>query len=64
MGGQFARRQQILQETLEDFHAPQAVRDAWIEHNESLRPLITADSGSDCDPLQAQKRSEAFLKGT
>ena len=64
MGGQFARRQQILKETLEDFHAPEAVRDAWIEHNESLRPLITGDSGSDCDPLQAQKRSESFLKGT
>ena len=64
MGGQFARRLQLLKETLADFHAPQAVRDAWIEHNESLRALITPNSGSDCDPSQAREKSGAFHKAT
>jgi hemoglobin len=64
MGGQFTRRLQILKETLEAFQAPQAVRDAWIQHTESLRSLITRDAGSDCDPLQAREKSPAFHKGT
>ena len=56
MGGQFARRLQILQETLENYQVPQAVRDAWIQHSESLRPLITRDAGSDCDPIRAREK--------
>jgi hemoglobin len=58
MGGQFMRRLQILRETLEEFGVPQEVRAAWLAHSESLRPLITADKGSDCDPLSAQKKAE------
>ncbi len=64
MGGQFARRLQILKQTLEEFRAPEAVRDAWVQHNESLRALITPNSGSDCDPSQAREKSPAFDKGT
>ena len=56
MGGQFARRLQILSETLEFYKVPKHIRDAWIEHTESLRPLITRDSGSDCDPVAARQR--------
>jgi hemoglobin len=63
MGGQFARRLQILKETLEDFQAPQEVRDAWIRHNESFRSAITSNSGSDCDPVEARQKSEASYKG-
>jgi hemoglobin len=63
MGGQFARRLQILKETLEDFHVPQLICDAWIEHNESLRSLITPNAGSDCDPVEARNKSQAFPKG-
>lgn len=47
-GGQFARRRQILIETLNDHDVPQPVIDAWIEHQERLRGLITKDAGSDC----------------
>ena len=47
-GGQFARRRQLLLETLRDHDAPQPVIDAWIAHQESLRSLITRDSGSSC----------------
>lgn len=63
MGGQFARRMKILNDTLEEFDVPAAVRAAWVGHNEKLRPLITANAGSDCDPLEARKKSEARSKG-
>ena len=59
MGGQFARRQQILKETLDDCDVPRHIRDAWIEHNEGLRHLITGDAGSDCDPALARRRAQA-----
>lgn len=53
MGGQFDRRKQILREVLESFAVPDDVRDAWLEYTESLRPLITRDPDSDCDPTRA-----------
>ncbi|HUK41559.1 MAG TPA: group 1 truncated hemoglobin [Candidatus Acidoferrales bacterium] len=53
MGGQFARRRQILKETLEAHHVPASLRDVWLEHTDRLRPLITAQKGSDCDPVAA-----------
>lgn len=48
MGGQFARRKEILRQTLEKHGVPPHVRDAWLAHVESLRSLITADPGSEC----------------
>lgn len=62
MGGQFARRLQILRETLEHYRVPKHIRDAWIEHTESLRPLITRDAGSDCDPILAQEKVQRASK--
>lgn len=59
MGGQFARRMKILNDTLEEFRVPEAVRVAWMEHNEKLRALITPNAGSDCDPVSAGKKSGA-----
>ncbi|MGH7848089.1 MAG: group I truncated hemoglobin [Candidatus Binatia bacterium] len=56
MGGQFMRRMQILRETLEELDVPEEVRSAWLAHTESLRPLITRDRGSDCDPDSARKK--------
>ncbi len=56
MGGQFMRRLQILRETLDSYNVPEEVREAWLSHTESLRPLITRDAGSDCDPDLARKK--------
>ncbi|MEE9550288.1 MAG: group 1 truncated hemoglobin [Candidatus Binatia bacterium] len=56
MGGQFMRRLQILRETLDSYNVPEEVREAWLSHTESLRPLITQDTGSDCDPDLARKK--------
>lgn len=62
MGGQFARRLQVLRETLEYYEVPKHVRDAWIEHTENLRPLITRDAGSDCDPILAREKVQQASK--
>jgi hemoglobin len=59
MGGQFARRLMILKETLEAAGAPEHVKQHWLAHTESLRPLITADVGRECDAERAQKRVDS-----
>lgn len=56
MGGQFARRLQILRETLDEHQVPNHIQQAWIEHTERLRSLITKDAGSDCDPVVAREK--------
>lgn len=48
MGGQFARRSQILREVLAEFEVPEPVVTAWFEHIEALRDQITSNSGSAC----------------
>lgn len=48
-GGHFERRQQLLRETCDAHGLPAEVRDFWLAHNESLRPLVTRSSGSDCE---------------
>jgi hemoglobin len=56
MGGHFARRRQILKETLESCQVPEEIKNAWLEHTDALRPLITPESGSGCDPIAARQR--------
>ena len=48
LGGQFDRRRQILIETLEEHDVSKEVLQAWIAHQDSLRPLITKDPDSNC----------------
>ena len=56
MGGHFARRRQILKETLETYQVADEIKAAWLHHTDSLRPLITPEAGSDCDPIAARAR--------
>lgn len=68
-GGQFARRQQLLRETLADHAVPPALAEAWLAHNERLRPQITFDPSSDCgrgmrDPLAESATGERMLRVT
>ena len=58
MGGHFARRKQILKETLESHAVPESIKAAWLQHTEDLRALITAQAGSECDPVAARRNSE------
>jgi hemoglobin len=60
MGGQFARRLTILKETLEAAKVPDHVKQHWLAHTESLRPLITADVGRECDAERAKKRVDSL----
>lgn len=56
MGGHFARRRQILKETLEAYQVAEEIKAAWLDHTDSLRPLITPEVGSGCDPIAARAR--------
>lgn len=56
MGGHFARRRQILKETLESFQVPEEIQTVMLTHTDQLRPQITPESGSDCDPMAARER--------
>ena len=55
MGGHFARRRQILKETLESHCVPEKIKNAWLEHTDALRPLITPQNSSDCAPVAARR---------
>jgi hemoglobin len=57
MGGHFERRKQILKETLEFYQVADTIKDAWLKHTDDLRPLITGQSGSGCDPIEARRRA-------
>lgn len=48
MGGHFGRRTQLLRQVLQAHGAPDAVRDALLEHTESLRSEITSDPDGQC----------------
>jgi hemoglobin len=50
MGGHFARRRQILKETLDRYLLPEPIKTAWLAHTDALRPLITSQKDSECDP--------------
>jgi hemoglobin len=49
MGGQFARRAELLRQTLSDHGVPEDIQSAWLAHTESLRALITRDPGGQCN---------------
>lgn len=48
MGGQFARRREILRQTLAEHAVPADVTGRWLAHVDSLRGEITGDPGSEC----------------
>ena len=59
LGGHFARRQQILRETLADHGVSDDIAAEWLGHNERLRPQVTADAGSECSHSRAEERLTA-----
>lgn len=56
MGGHFERRRQILKETLESHGVSEEIKEAILRHTDQLRPLITPESGSSCDPEAVRAR--------
>lgn len=49
MGGQFARRKRILEQTLTQHGVPDDIRTAWLAHVESLREEVMGTRRDDCD---------------
>jgi len=49
MGGQFARRREILRKTLVDHRVPQDIIEAWLAYTDSLRDQVTADPDGQCN---------------
>jgi hemoglobin len=57
MGGQFARRLELLRLTLVEAGAPERVIEHWIRHTEGMRALVTRDASGECNaPVAAPKR--------
>jgi hemoglobin len=56
MGGHFARRRQILKETLESHQVDEPIQAAWLAHTDALRSVITQQSDSTCDPVDLGHR--------
>jgi hypothetical protein len=56
MGGHFARRRQILKESIEAHGIADEIKKLWLDHTDALRPLITPEADSGCDPMAARKR--------
>ncbi len=48
MGGQFARRKELLRQVLVAHAVDDDIREAWLAHTESLRGQVTGDPGSEC----------------
>lgn len=48
MGGQFARRKELLRRVLVEHGVDPDIQERWLAHVESLRKLITHDPGSEC----------------
>lgn len=59
MGGHFARRRQILKETLDAHGVAAEIEKLWLDHTDELRPLITPQSDSGCDPMAARERAKS-----
>lgn len=59
MGGHFARRRQILKETIEAHSIPDYIKELWLDHTDALRPLITPESDGGCDPMAARERAKS-----
>lgn len=48
MGGQFARRRKILEETLQAHGAPEDVIARWLAHTDRLRGQVTRQGPGEC----------------
>ena len=56
MGGHFARRRQILSETLDSYQVPAGIKSVILEHTDALRSQITPEAGSGCDSDAVRER--------
>jgi hemoglobin len=48
MGGQFARRMRILEQTLQRHGVAPEISRAWLDHDRALREQVTSDPDGEC----------------
>jgi hemoglobin len=48
--GHFARRLEILRQTLEDFQVPPRVKQHWLQHNAQLQSAVVRADDAACGP--------------
>jgi hemoglobin len=56
LGGHFARRRQILKQTLERHGVPAPILEAWLAHQDGLRAQITRDEITQCNDADAGEK--------
>jgi hemoglobin len=49
MGGHFGRRRTLLKNVLEKHAVPVAIIEAWLAHQDALRPEVTSDEITQCN---------------
>ena len=54
MGGQFARRLELLKQTLVEADVPPSVMEHWLAHTERLRPVVTRDPHGQCNDTASE----------
>ena len=56
LGGHFARRRQILKQTLERHGNPPPLVEAWLAHQDALREQVTRDEITQCNDVSPPRR--------
>jgi hemoglobin len=59
LGGHFARRREILRQTLEKHGVPQAIAVALLAHQDALRTRVTADEVTQCNDVRLTPEARA-----
>ena len=56
LGGHFARRRQILKQTLERHGIDAPLVEAWLAHQDALREQVTRDEITQCNDVSPPRR--------
>jgi hemoglobin len=58
LGGHFARRRQILKQTLERHGVPPVILEAWLAHQDALKAEVTPDDVTQCNDVRVHAREQ------
>lgn len=63
LGGHFARRRAILQQTLQRHRVPPALIEAWLAHQDALRGEVTQDDLTECTDTRYTEAGSVVAAG-
>lgn len=58
LGGHFARRRTILEQTLQRHGVAPEISAAWLAHQDALRPQVTKDEITQCTDVRYMERED------